>query len=62
MGGAQTVEGVTARGFLLKGDNLAQALHRIDRVGAQLAGRLARARAEPVNPLAEQQGRATDDH
>ena len=53
MGGAQTVEGVTARGFLLKGDNLAQALHRIDRVRAQLAGRLTRARAEPVNPLAE---------
>ena len=46
--------------FLLEGDDLAQALHRIDGEGAELARRLARLRAQPVDALAHQERAEAD--
>ena len=56
----QRVERARAILLLLEGDDLAEALHRIDREGAELAGRFARVGAEPVD-LAAQQERAQPD-
>ena len=44
-----------ARGLLLEGHDLAQALHRIDGEGAEFARRLARLAAQLVDPLAHQE-------
>ncbi len=56
----QGIERTRAVLLLLEGDDLAEALHRIDREGAELAGRFARLGAEPVD-LAAQQERAQPD-
>ena len=42
--------------FLLEGDDLAQALHRIDGEGAELARRFARLAAQAIDALAHQEG------
>ena len=51
----QTVELGPARALRLEGDDLAQPLHRIDGESAELAGRLARRRAQLVDPAAHQE-------
>ncbi len=46
--------------LLLVGDDLAQALHRIDGEGAELARRLARLAAQAIDALAHQEGLEAD--
>ena len=52
----ELVELGAARVFLLEGDDLAQALDRIDGEGAELARRLARLAAQAIDALAHQEG------
>jgi hypothetical protein len=52
----EAVELGAARPLLLEGDDLAQALDAVDRERAELTRRLARRRAQAVDPLALDEG------
>ena len=56
----EPVEAVHAPALVLEGDDFAEPLHGIDGIGAKLARRLARLRAEPVHPAPHQEGAEAD--
>ncbi len=56
----QPVELLAAAALLLEGNDLAQPLHRVDRKGAELAGRFACLAAQSIDALAHQEGAEAD--